>query len=704
MYKCAILLLLVGLACCLLPQQTAAHGYLAQPVSRNLYARRQNTFYDEMSGNGLGFGNTNGPGVCGDPFQGTNSNFIMQPSPIQATYTQGGVISLSVILTANHGGKFSFRVCPRSSSLDEACFGSNFLTRVDNGQTDTWIMTSQMDYSLTYQLPAGISCDGGCVLQWRYFAMQSCVERGCNPTYCGAYAVGTNAVYGGQPGFCGDPGVAAAEFFLNCADIRITPSGVNPSTPSPSPPPTPTPPSPSPVTPPINPSPSPSPTPQAPSNSLLPSGPLNVAYYQTWSAAYASTGAAMDLAKIPSYINVVIVSFARPECTYTKGSLSFAGTGLDFSSPGPAVKAAIAALKAATSGNTKVLLAVGGATFTNFASMNTQCIADMVEDFGFDGVDIDFELPSTCSTSAAGTVSCSTDTLLISVTSALRMALPVGQYILSTATWHVGCYGEGAFKNSQPSGSAWKGANLALAKSGAGQQLDLINIMAYDAGNIASTGFNPTESYLAHRAYWKTQAIALGVQVPPEAWGGNVVTLPQVTQYSNFARDNAGGAQYGIMLWSLHKTAGCPNSQLITQAVCTAYNLGSCSTPLPLSVSTCGTPPPPSSPTPPGTSSPSPAPPGGSCSSYAGPGGQCGSANGGACCQAGQCCSQYGWCGTLVDHCGAGCQAGYGSCSGSPPPTTPSPSPSPKVSPSPSPKPSPSPSPKPSPKPSPSPR
>ena len=73
------------------------------------------------------------------------------------------------------------------------------------------------DYSLTYQLPAGISCDGGCVLQWRYFAMQSCVVRGCNPTYCGAYAAGTNAVYGGQPGFCGDPGVAAAEFFLNCA-------------------------------------------------------------------------------------------------------------------------------------------------------------------------------------------------------------------------------------------------------------------------------------------------------------------------------------------------------------------------------------------------------------------------------------------------------------------------------------------------------
>lgn len=85
-------------------------------------------------------------------------------------------------------------------------------------------------------------------------------------------------------------------------------------------------------------------------------------------------------------------------------------------------------------------------------------------------------------------------------------------------------YGEGAFANSQPSGSAYKGVNLALAKSGAGQQLDLINIMTYDAGNIQSTGFNASESYLAHRAYWKTQAVAMGVQVCEilvECWVAN---------------------------------------------------------------------------------------------------------------------------------------------------------------------------------------
>ncbi len=84
------------------------------------------------------------------------------------------------------------------------------------------------------------------------------------------------------------------------------------------------------------------------------------------------------------YINVVIVSFAKPDCTYVKGSLALAGTGLDFSSDGAVVKDAITALKSAHP-NTRVLLAVGGATYTNFAGMNTKCIKDIVDDFGYDG-------------------------------------------------------------------------------------------------------------------------------------------------------------------------------------------------------------------------------------------------------------------------------------------------------------------------------
>jgi hypothetical protein len=41
---------------------------------------------------------------------------------------------------------------------------------------------------------------------------------------------------------------------------------------------------------------------------------------------------------------------------------------------------------------------------------------------------------------------------------------------------------------------------------------------AVDAGNKDTTGFDWAESYRAHRAIWQTQAIAVGVEIPPEAW------------------------------------------------------------------------------------------------------------------------------------------------------------------------------------------
>eukprot|EP00775_Hariotina_reticulata_P002730 gene2730-3027_t len=240
-----------------------------------------------------------------------------------------------------------------------------------------------------------------------------------------------------------------------------------------------------------------------------------VAYYQSWSAPWAAAGSSLDLAKIPGYVNVVVVSFAQPDCSYTKGSYSLVGTGLSFISDGRVVRDAIAALKAAQP-NTRVLLAVGGDTYKNFASMNPTCIKNLVDDFGFHGVDLDYEPVAACQVSS-GKVSCPTDAESVSVTTTLRNALPKGQYLLSTASWHVGMYGEGACAASRPA-SGFTGVNLAMARSAAGQQLDLINIMTYDAGNKASTGFDYAESYRAHRAIWKTQAIAIGVKIPPEAW------------------------------------------------------------------------------------------------------------------------------------------------------------------------------------------
>jgi len=41
---------------------------------------------------------------------------------------------------------------------------------------------------------------------------------------------------------------------------------------------------------------------------------------------------------------------------------------------------------------------------------------------------------------------------------------------------------------------------------------------------------------------------------------------------------------------------------------------------------------------------------------------ECGPQGGGASCSDGNCCSQYGWCGTSSAYCGSGCQPSYGSC------------------------------------------
>ena len=134
-------------------------------------------------------------------------------------------------------------------------------------------------------------------------------------------------------------------------------------------------------------------------------------------------------------------------------------------------------------------------------------------------MDIDFEKDTTCTTASSPTdrISCSTDAELVGAATALRAAMPAGQYLLATATWAYGMYGEGDFMLSKPVADWLKtrGAHLALARSPAGQSLDLVTIMAYLAGWVGGNGWDWRECYRAHRVYWKTQAVAIGVMVTP---------------------------------------------------------------------------------------------------------------------------------------------------------------------------------------------
>lgn len=314
-------------------------------------------------------------------------------------------------------------------------------------------------------------------------------------------------------------------------------------------------------------------------NPAIPATLIN-GYYQSWSSTWKSVGADTDLANLPAYINVVTIAFAKPDMAYTRGAYALDGTGVQFSAGGPVLRDAVLALKGRQP-TTRVLLAVGGATYTDWAGLNAQAIKDFVDDFGLDGVDIDYEPASPgCTTNPAGGVTCATDAESVRVATKLRKALPAGAYLMSVASFHVGAYGEGEFAASKPTDSPYRGVSLALAKSTAGQTLDLVNIMAYDAGNAGNTGFDPKESFRAHKAAWPNANIALGVEVPPEAWGDNSVTLAQVDDLTGYVKDNKGA---GMMIWSLQKTPspGAPGPGQITNRMCLGLSLESCDTPLP---------------------------------------------------------------------------------------------------------------------------
>jgi chitinase len=296
-----------------------------------------------------------------------------------------------------------------------------------------------------------------------------------------------------------------------------------------------------------------------------PEGKLFVGYFQTWSESWKADGADAPLAHLPPYVNVVNLAFATPDMQYAAGSLSLGGTGVDTPYDGPTLKAAVAALHKNQPG-TKVLLSVGGATYTSWGAFNAPAIAAFVKDFGLDGADIDYEPASPDCQSSGGVVSCPSDAEYVSVVKAMRAALPKPAWV-TIAAFSVGAYGEDQWANAPPS-SSYAGLSLAVLKQ-AGSDIDLVNVMSYDA----SPAYNPEQALQAYQHYYSGR-IAMGIEVPPEAWGGHVETLSEIDALADAV--NSSGAA-GLMLWSIQKEG--PTQQFATE-MCTKLGLSSCATPM----------------------------------------------------------------------------------------------------------------------------
>lgn len=270
------------------------------------------------------------------------------------------------------------------------------------------------------------------------------------------------------------------------------------------------------------------------------SRPLGV-YFQSWSSNWASTAPNLDLSKIDLPINLVFLSFVNPNCSYIKGSNTFAGTGLDFSSDFLVVKNSIDILKKK---GIIVMLSVGGATYP-FTSYNPNNVASLANDLGCNGIDIDWEPSGGASESSK----------LGPIISGTRQAFTPG--LISLAGFSVGAYGQDVFVNAEP-----KSQNTGMCIDGLksnGNQLDFICIMSYDA----SPTYNPITAFDSYRKYFNGPLL-LGCEIPPEAWGGHLLTLDEVKSYSKKVMSET--QCNGIFVWSYQKQGSPSCADIIKTA------------------------------------------------------------------------------------------------------------------------------------------
>ncbi len=310
------------------------------------------------------------------------------------------------------------------------------------------------------------------------------------------------------------------------------------------------------------------------------------AYYETWSSKFKTNLTDNSLANLPSYIDTLLIAFGDPHMTYKKGSFASSRdtTGLDFLAPMQTVKELIKLAKK-NNPRLKVLLSVGGWSFNDrwVLGVNFQNIVDIVEDFGFDGVDIDHETSGECYGWVANrgdneNIKCQSDAELINIFTTFRKLLPKHQ-LLTAATWSIGCYGirEYPANENKPEPSASSTAKFVNPLRTAGLLLDEIFIMSYDA----TKEFNYQNSANCYKQIYNGP-ISIGLEVPPEAWPKDEtahVLTPQEAQ--EIARYTLRDDKLNIFIWSLHKHDGLARAKDFLVPVCNIYQKDQCSKFLP---------------------------------------------------------------------------------------------------------------------------
>jgi hypothetical protein len=123
------------------------------------------------------------------------------------------------------------------------------------------------------------------------------------------------------------------------------------------------------------------------------------------------------------------------------------------------------------------------------------------------------------------------------IIAAFRSCMTVGTF-LSAACWSTGAYAP------NPSADPWSGLNVQGLTTHGGQ-LNVVNIMAYDAGNVPAD-YNPETAFAAYRKIF-TGALCLGIELGPMGWGPYITTAQDVTNVANCVKKDGNG---GAFIWS----------------------------------------------------------------------------------------------------------------------------------------------------------
>ena len=320
-----------------------------------------------------------------------------------------------------------------------------------------------------------------------------------------------------------------------------------------------------------------------------------VGYYPSWLDAASNpatdrTRTVPNLATVPPAYSHIVVAFAQPDFSWNGDMTSWAGSGLGFRASPAQIKQAI---DAAHARKQRVLLAIGGATYTNWDALAAEgrsgiagpvskALAHMIEVLGFDGTDVDYEREGT------NTAAIEEYQDVIRALGAV-VHLAGREKILTLAAWSTGadCTAATGLSPCQGKASSWPEGRtgrerLVFAQPEIVRMLTMVSVMSYDAGY---QNYNPVRGWSLYRALLPKRVIVnMGFEIAPEGWGagrlvaedgqaqctGSIILADQFGTAVNrpYSVDRLmktgplseqSQSKDGIMLWHILKDDNLPN-------------------------------------------------------------------------------------------------------------------------------------------------